>query len=316
MTAEIKQALKSMPLLTSLSEPLLEQLSTFSKLRRVRAGETIFCQGEPSPYCFGIVHGQVSIQRVFKDKQLPPKVLSLLGPGAFFGESALFEDRPRAAMASAVQEGQLIAIYGANWRDWIKKDTQASAPLLMGLLQNTMGRLQQTSSDLAVIYSIGRLLAGPSPFNERLAAAISFVRSSLPDVDHVVFYERSLYWNEFQMLTLSPESESLPPISINAPWVTRLSAGAPCLVGDELQLPWRAASNAVVPLINLSEPSEPTCAVLILSSEESSTAFNSNALLLLSALGNQFAEAFIRHRRQEELVALNRLQNSRKSIQL
>jgi CRP/FNR family transcriptional regulator, cyclic AMP receptor protein len=297
MNDDINRALKSIPLLASLPEAMLEQLATFSKLRRVRSGETIFCQGEPSPFCFGIIEGQIAIQRVFKDKQLPPKILSLLGPGSFFGESALFEDSPRVAMASAAQNGTLIAIYGATWREWIKKDAQVSAPLLMGLLQNTMHRLQQTSSDLAIIYNVGRLLAGPSPFEERLASAISFVRGSLPAVDHVIFYERSLYWNEFQMLTQAPEGEPRAAIPVNAPWVTGLSAGAPCVIGEELQLPWRATSKAVVPLINLSEPTEPACAFLILSSEESSTVFSSNALLLLSALGHQFAEAFIRHRR-------------------
>src|SRR5882672_9144731 len=99
-------------------------------IRSVRAGETIFCQGEPSPYCFGIISGGVVIQRVSKDRRFPPKVLSLLGPGSLFGESALFMESPRAAMASASQDGKLLAILGAKFRDWIKQDPAAGMPLL------------------------------------------------------------------------------------------------------------------------------------------------------------------------------------------
>ena len=149
MKSNILDDLKAVPLLAGLSEPLLEQIATFSRIRVVRAGETIFCQGEPSPYCFVIIRGQVSIQRVSVDRRHPAKLLSLLGAGDFFGESALFDDCARVVMASATQEGQLIAISGTRWREWIRKDAAASVPLLMGLLQNMMARLQQASADLA-----------------------------------------------------------------------------------------------------------------------------------------------------------------------
>src|SRR5437868_14281858 len=125
MSERIAKALRLVDLLADIPTPFLETLARFSLLRQIRSGETIFCQGEPSPYCFGIVSGQVTIQRVPKDKNFPPKVLSVLGPGALFGEQALFKESPRTAMAVASQNGELVAIQGKQFREWIEKDPAA-----------------------------------------------------------------------------------------------------------------------------------------------------------------------------------------------
>src|SRR3954470_20211945 len=101
MTERITKAPRSIELRADRPDPLIAELIAFSMLRQIRAGETIFCQGEPSPYCFGILSGQITIQRVPKDKNFPPKVLSVLGPGSLFGEQSLFKESPRTAMAIA-----------------------------------------------------------------------------------------------------------------------------------------------------------------------------------------------------------------------
>src|ERR1700747_2379582 len=106
MSTEVLKALKSLQGFSALEEALLEQIGRFAALRAVRAGETIFCQGEPSPYCFGVLSGEVVIQHVSKDGRFPPKVLGVVGSGGLFGESAIFEDSPRAAMASASKDGR------------------------------------------------------------------------------------------------------------------------------------------------------------------------------------------------------------------
>src|SRR5260370_6810107 len=118
MPGDLRQALKSLQGFSALSDSVLDQLTNFASWRTIRAGETIFCQGEPSPYCFGILSGEVAIQRVSKDRRLSPKVLSILGPGSLFGESSFFEESPRAAMASANRNGKLLAITGTKLRDW------------------------------------------------------------------------------------------------------------------------------------------------------------------------------------------------------
>src|ERR1700685_1435035 len=138
MTSDIFQALASIDLLRNLPETAIHQLAPFAKIRSVRAGETIFCQGEPSPFCFGVLSGEVLIQRVSKDRRFAPKVLSVLGAGSLLGESSFCEESPRAAMASASRDGELVAIVGAKFRDWLKREPGVGQNVLMGMLSNSL----------------------------------------------------------------------------------------------------------------------------------------------------------------------------------
>src|SRR5258708_40217040 len=101
MPSSMVQALRPLQGFSALSGAALDQIAPFAAVRAVRAGETIFCQGEPSPYCFGVLAGEIVIQHVSKDSRFPPKVLGVVGPGILFGESSIFEDKPRVAMATA-----------------------------------------------------------------------------------------------------------------------------------------------------------------------------------------------------------------------
>src|SRR5262245_19183091 len=105
MALSLREALKKIEGFSQLPDSILQELEAFASFRPVRAGETIFCQGEPSPYCFGVVEGEVTIQHVSTDRRFPPKILGIVKSGGLFGESAMFEDSARRALASASRDG-------------------------------------------------------------------------------------------------------------------------------------------------------------------------------------------------------------------
>ena len=127
------QALKSLQGFSALNEAALDQISPFATVRAVRAGETVFCQGEPSPYCFGVLSGEVIIQQVVRDDELPPKVFDVIGSGGLFGESSVFEERPRAATATVSKDGKLAVIRGTGLRSWMKQNPDSAEALLAAL---------------------------------------------------------------------------------------------------------------------------------------------------------------------------------------
>src|SRR5258708_7054664 len=135
MSSDLRQALKSLHGFSALEDSVLDQLLPFVSMRSVRVGETIFCQGEPSPYCFGVLSGEVIIQHVSKDNRFPPKVLAVVGPGGLFGESAIFEETLRVAMATGNKDGKLITIRGSELRKWIQAHAETAQPLLLALLK-------------------------------------------------------------------------------------------------------------------------------------------------------------------------------------
>lgn len=324
MTPEILKALGSIDLLRNLPATAIQQLGQFAALRTVRKGETIFCQGEPSPYCFGILSGEVLIQRVSKDRRFAPKVLSVLGTGALFGESSFFEESPRAAMASASKDGKLVAIVGAKFRDWLKREPGIGQDVLMGMLKNSLERLQQTSGDLSVIYGIARLLGSPRPFAEILTATLDFMKNSLEGLDEIVLYQRSAYWEEFEPIRALPHSTEIPVLPLNNRLVSeaQTAPGAIPLKSEELRqaiidikLPWANFSSIIlVPLVDHDQTNHALEGLLLLASRDNPEAFSPNSILLLTAISSQLAEAVSRQRRQNDAQAQDRLNQSRRSF--
>jgi len=314
MALSIPQALRSIDLLAGLSEANLNHLARFSLLRQVRAGETIFRQWEPSPYCFGIVSGEVLIQKESRDQGVAPKILSLLGPGVLFGEQSLFTDQPRTATALAKREGVVVAIQGKQLREWIDGDKENGIPLLMGMLQNALARLRHTSDELAVVYGIGRLLAADKPIGERIREAVDFLKTNLDDVDEIVLYQRNPYWEEYQPLADAPPLPERPALPAQNTLVGQLTyATGPTLIKTDENRAGNAALT-LVPLINLDREDRKLLGFLWLASKKNPAVFTPGILLLLSTVSVQFSEALLLQQRQEDLAAQSRLKQSRHSF--
>jgi CRP-like cAMP-binding protein len=67
------------------------------------ANQTIFSKGDEGQLLYILVSGKVKVH-------LDDFTLAYLEPGSYFGEMALFESRPRAASATAVEESQCLIL--------------------------------------------------------------------------------------------------------------------------------------------------------------------------------------------------------------
>ena len=78
-------------------------LSGSEDTRRVKAGETLFREGDPGDAMFVVVSGEMAIRfrNVFLEK---------VGRGGIFGEMALVDGNHRSATAVAVSDSQLIPV--------------------------------------------------------------------------------------------------------------------------------------------------------------------------------------------------------------
>jgi CRP-like cAMP-binding protein len=321
MSTDIQTVLRSIGVFKTLEDRVLDQVAPFVATRTVRAGETIFCQGEPSPYCFGIVSGEVVIQHVSRDPRFPPKVLGVLGPGSLFGEAALFEDSPRVAMASATQEGRLLMIRGPQLREWMGKNPETANIFLMAILRTSLERLRRTDHELAVVYGVGRLLGSGKPFEEQLTTALEFLKGSLVGVDEMVFYQRNPFWEEFAPKLSLPALEELPAIPLRHELVEAVRNAGSAKVFDpkamltalgEFRLPWQDRTVlAVIPLFDWDQAHDPLQGLLCLTSTLDPAEFVREKLLLLTSVSRPLAEALSRHRRQEDAVAQERLNQAK-----
>jgi putative peptide zinc metalloprotease protein len=99
--------LRGMPVFDELEAHELELLVAILEPRKFRAGEIIFQEGEPGDQFYIIETGSVAITRQTDGKTLE---LARRGPGEYFGEVALLNDRPRTATVTALEDTSLLGL--------------------------------------------------------------------------------------------------------------------------------------------------------------------------------------------------------------
>ena len=108
-------ALRDSKLFSEMLAVELHSLEQTAQLRTYKAGRPIFQQGQPGDGLYTIVEGKVAITTVIDQDQRC--LLARLGPGDFFGELALVDDRPRSATATAEANTQVYFIQREDlWR--------------------------------------------------------------------------------------------------------------------------------------------------------------------------------------------------------
>lgn len=90
-------------LLAELSDEEFDVVARAAKLSSVAAGSVVFRQGDDADRFFILVDGGVEVER-------GGELLATLGPGAFFGESALLVRGRRSAMVTAVADSSIWSV--------------------------------------------------------------------------------------------------------------------------------------------------------------------------------------------------------------
>ena len=103
-----QQVLDKTDLFGTLPPELLGQLRDRTALARLRRGDVIFEKGDPATSLYVVFSGRVAIAAKAADGR--ESVISVLGPGALFGEMSLFDGGVRSAHARALTTVHLIAV--------------------------------------------------------------------------------------------------------------------------------------------------------------------------------------------------------------
>lgn len=103
---DILTLLRGVPIFDGLSRSDLKAVERILHRRKYHAGEYIFREGDPGLGMYIIEKGEVSIVSESRSTEI-----SRLGKGEFFGEMALFNERPRSASALAYEDTKLFGFF-------------------------------------------------------------------------------------------------------------------------------------------------------------------------------------------------------------
>src|SRR5262245_11796252 len=137
------QVLDKTDLFGALPPELLAQLRDRTTLERLRRGDVIFEKGDGATSLYIVFSGRVAIAAKSSDGR--ESVISVLGPGALFGEMSLFDAGRRSAQARALTTANLISIA----YDDVKQVLSHRPDVLWAVVRILARRLRETDEALA-----------------------------------------------------------------------------------------------------------------------------------------------------------------------
>ena len=137
------ELLATVPVFSTLGDLDLGRVTEVAVTRRFAANHVIFREGDRSDTCYVVSTGHARAIREHVDgRQI---TLAHFGPGDIFGELAMFDDEARSATVETLDQVEVIAIPGADFRRLLKEHPDISVKLVVSLGR----RLRETNERLA-----------------------------------------------------------------------------------------------------------------------------------------------------------------------
>jgi len=142
--------LANMSLLLGLTAVELEPLIRFTRLDRVRPGDTIIVEGQRGEYLFLIIEGRfkVVLDSHSKRQRVSGIYLNTLMQYDCFGEYSLLDGQPTSASVIAITAARLLKIPYTDFKNWLAGDDRIAQIVYRNLSQLLVYRLRQKDLEL------------------------------------------------------------------------------------------------------------------------------------------------------------------------
>jgi len=151
---EARDLLRTVPIFSELSEADCEALAQLSSRRRYPKDTVVFFENDEGDSLFMIVSGRIKVTILGDDGR--EVILTVLGPGEFFGEMALLDDEPRSATAIAIEECELLSLQRSDFEGVLAAKPSISMALI-GVLTTRLRKANHQISTLALLDVYGRV---------------------------------------------------------------------------------------------------------------------------------------------------------------
>ncbi|HEY0143493.1 MAG TPA: Crp/Fnr family transcriptional regulator [Thermoanaerobaculia bacterium] len=145
---------RKFPLFADLDDRELNSIAAVAKTRRYAKDDVVFHADESGDVFCLIREGNVKVTMISPEgKEI---ILSLLGPGDFFGEMALLDDEPRSATVVATDNLELVTIWRSDFLQILGENFSITKKVLAEIsrrLRNASNRIES----LATMDVYGRL---------------------------------------------------------------------------------------------------------------------------------------------------------------
>src|SRR5215472_11090657 len=137
--------LAQIPLFEGLSDEDRESLGKRLTEKKFAAGEVVFSKGDKGSSMYIVLSGAVQIFLPPSDKDGENVILKDVHTGEYFGELALFDDKPRSASVNALVDSTLLELTREEFADHLMRSKAAA----MTILSEMAERLRETNALLS-----------------------------------------------------------------------------------------------------------------------------------------------------------------------
>ena len=146
--------LQNVPIFADLEEPELRKIEKLGLRKKYKRGNIVVLEKEMGAALFVIVSGKVKIVRTDEDGR--EVILSIFGPGEFFGEMSLLDGLARSASVVALSKAELFMIHRRDFLKLLNEHPQVAISLL-GELTTRLRKADTQIKSLSLKDASGRV---------------------------------------------------------------------------------------------------------------------------------------------------------------
>lgn len=134
----------------------------------VPADSPIFEENAPGDALYILLDGQIRVDKIIDPTAGTRKTIAILEPGAFVGELALLDARPRSAGVRAHTDARVLRLTKETFDGLLRENAFVAARLLFGIILEISARMRTTNADLVTLFETGRVAGLAAPLREIL----------------------------------------------------------------------------------------------------------------------------------------------------
>jgi CRP/FNR family cyclic AMP-dependent transcriptional regulator len=146
--------LKSVPLFLSFPDDQLRMLVTVVTRRSAPRASLIMAAGDPTDSLYIVISGRLKV--MMGDAEGKEVILSIIGPGEFFGEMGLIDDSPRSASVVAIEPCELLSLSRRDFKKCMAENFEMTMAVMKGLVRR-LREADRKIGSLALLDVYGRV---------------------------------------------------------------------------------------------------------------------------------------------------------------
>ena len=146
--------LRNVPIFSDLEEKDLQKIVKLGIRQKYKRGNIVVLEQESGAALFVIVSGKVKVVRMDEDGR--EVILSMFGPGEFFGEMSLLDGQARSASVVATMKSELFMIHRRDFLKLLHEHPQVAISLL-GELTTRLRKADTQIKSLSLKDASGRV---------------------------------------------------------------------------------------------------------------------------------------------------------------